>query len=102
MLNIGRNTLIVAAFILGSSAAFAQAPPAGPSDRSGGGAAELSAITACDEAQMAAAEASLKKMNDGAKKTSAMKEMAMAREMMMKKDLAACKTHMTTASGMMR
>lgn len=97
-----RNTLIAAALVLGASAAFAQAPPAGPADKSGGGAAQQSGITACDEAQMTAAEASMKKMSEGAKKTSAMKEMAMARDMMAKKDLAACKTHMTSAMGMMK
>ena len=97
-----RTFLMGAAIVLASSTAFAQAPPAGPGDRSGGGAAELSGLTACDEAHFTAAEASMMKMSTGSKKAGAMREMAMAHDMMAKKDVAACGKHMTNAMGMMK
>jgi hypothetical protein len=86
-----------------ASAAIAQAPPAGTrGDRSGGGAAEFSASTACDEAHFTAAEASMMKMPHGANKARVMREMAQAHDMMAKKDVAACGKHMTEAMTMMK
>jgi hypothetical protein len=43
----------------------------------------------------------MSKMTDTTKKEGAMKEMAMAKEMMAKKDDGACVTHMTNAQKMM-
>lgn len=54
----------------------------------------------CTEANMTKANADMDKMAAGEKKTMAMKEMAMAKEMMGKKDMAGCKTHMDKAMGM--
>jgi hypothetical protein len=94
-------SLIVA--LLASTASFAQAPPAGSrGDRSGGGAAEFSATTTCDEAHFTAAEASMMKMSPGPNKANAMRAMAMAHDMMAKKDVAACGKHMTEAMTMMK
>ena len=49
----------------------------------------------CTEANMTKASADMDKMPAGEKKTMAMKEMTMAKDMMAKKDMAGCKTHMT-------
>lgn len=94
--------LTVAALVLGTSAAFAQAPGAGPGDRSGGGAAEFSALTPCQEAQFTAAEAALARMSAGQNKTAAQRELTSAKQMMAQNDLAACRTHMTNLTNMMR
>ena len=48
----------------------------------------------CTDANMTKASADMDKMPAGEKKTMAMKEMTMAKDMMGKKDMAACKTHM--------
>ena len=52
----------------------------------------------CTEANMTKAEADMGKMSAGEKKTDAMKEMSMAKDMMAKKDMAGCKTHMNKAA----
>ena len=52
----------------------------------------------CTQANMTKAEADMGKMPSGQKKTDAMKEMSMAKDMMAKKDMAGCKTHMNKAA----
>jgi hypothetical protein len=54
----------------------------------------------CTDANMTKASADMDKMPAGEKKTMAMKEMTMAKDMMGKKDMAGCKTHMNKAMGM--
>lgn len=54
----------------------------------------------CTEANMTKASADMDKMPAGEKKTMAMKEMTMAKDMMGKKDMAACKTHLNKAMEM--
>ena len=56
----------------------------------------------CNDANMMKASADMDKMPAGEKKTMAMKEMTMAKEMMGKKDMAGCKTHMDKMMGMMK
>ena len=51
----------------------------------------------CDETGMNAMHADIQSMEDGEAKTTAMKEMKMAEEMMAKKDMKACATHMHNA-----
>jgi hypothetical protein len=51
----------------------------------------------CDETSMNAMHADIQAMNEGEAKTTAMKEMKMAEEMMAKKDMKACATHMHNA-----
>ena len=51
----------------------------------------------CKKTSMQAIKADIQAMNDGEAKTVAMKEMKMAEEMMDKKDMNACKTHMHNA-----
>ena len=54
----------------------------------------------CTDANMTKASADMDKMPAGEKKTMAMKEMTMAKDMMAKKDMAQCKTHMNKAMEM--
>ena len=54
----------------------------------------------CTDANMMKANADMDKMGAGEKKSMGMKEMTMAKEMMAKKDMAGCKTHMNKAMGM--
>lgn len=96
------RTVTAVALIVGASAAFAQAPAAGPGDRSGGGAAEFSALTPCQEAQFTAAEAALAQMSAGQNRTAAERELTSAKQMMAQNDLAACQTHMTNFTRMVR
>jgi len=51
----------------------------------------------CKKTSMQAIKADIQAMNDGEAKTTAMKEMKMAEEMMDKKDMNACKTHIHNA-----
>jgi hypothetical protein len=51
----------------------------------------------CKKTSMQAIKADIQAMTDGEAKTVAMKEMKMAEEMMDKKDMNACKTHMHNA-----
>jgi hypothetical protein len=51
----------------------------------------------CNETGMNAMHADIQSMNEGEAKTTAMKEMKMAEEMMAKKDMKACATHMHNA-----
>ena len=55
----------------------------------------------CSEASMMTANASVMKMTDATKKTAAMKEMDMAKDMMAKKDEKGCVAHLEKAMGMM-
>jgi hypothetical protein len=56
----------------------------------------------CSEASMTKANADMMKMSDATKKTAAMKELDMAKEMMAKKDEKGCMMHMEKAMGMMK
>jgi hypothetical protein len=51
----------------------------------------------CNEASMNAMTADVQAMKDGEDKTMAMKEMDMAKDMMGKKDMEGCMTHMHNA-----
>jgi hypothetical protein len=51
----------------------------------------------CSEASMTKANADMMKMTDATKKAATMKEMEMAKEMMMKKDEKGCMMHMEKA-----
>jgi hypothetical protein len=51
----------------------------------------------CTETSVNAMNADIQSMNDGEAKTTAMNEMKMAEEMMGKKDMQACMTHMHNA-----
>lgn len=51
----------------------------------------------CNETGMTAMHADIQSMDEGEAKTTAMKEMKMAEEMMAKKDMKACATHMQNA-----
>ena len=51
----------------------------------------------CKKTSMQAIKADIQAMNDGEAKTLAMKEMKMADEMMDRKDMNACKTHLHNA-----
>ena len=51
----------------------------------------------CNETGMNAIQADIQSMNAGEAKTTAIKEMKMAEEMMAKKDMKACATHMHNA-----
>jgi hypothetical protein len=51
----------------------------------------------CNETGMNAMHADIQSMNEGEAKTTAMKEMKMAEEIMAKKDMKACMTHMHNA-----
>ena len=51
----------------------------------------------CTETSINAMNADIQAMDDGEAKTTAMKEMKMAEEMMAKKDMKACVTHMHNA-----
>jgi hypothetical protein len=51
----------------------------------------------CSETGMNAMRADIQSMTDGEAKTTAMKEMKMAEDMMARKDMKACATHMHNA-----
>jgi hypothetical protein len=70
-----------------------------------GGASNQSSTTggtmmACNADNMKKAKMDMDKMPAGEKKTGAMKEMGMADDMMAKKDMAGCGTHMNNAMKM--
>ena len=54
----------------------------------------------CTDSNMMKASGDMDKMPAGEKKNMAMKEMTMAKDMMAKKDMAQCKTHMNKAMEM--
>ena len=62
--------------------------------------AQMGGMMDCTDANMMKAGADMDKMPAGEKKTMAMKDMNMAKEMMAKKDMAQCKTHMNKAMEM--
>ena len=62
--------------------------------------AQAAEMMDCTDANMTKASADMDKMAAGEKKTMAMKDMTMAKEMMAKKDMAGCKTHMNKAMEM--
>jgi len=51
----------------------------------------------CDETAMSAMRADIQAMDDGEAKTTALKEMQMAEDMMAKMDMKACASHMHNA-----
>jgi hypothetical protein len=51
----------------------------------------------CTETSVNAVNADIQAMSDGEAKTTAMKEMQMAEDMMAKKDMEGCRTHMHNA-----
>ncbi len=55
----------------------------------------------CKKVNIQAMNADIQAMNDGETKTSAMKEMEIAEEMMAKQDMKACATHMRNAMEVM-
>jgi hypothetical protein len=55
----------------------------------------------CTEADMTKMNAEGAKMTDATKKAAVMKEMGMARDMMAKKDMTGCMTHMDNAMKIM-
>ena len=61
--------------------------------------AQMGGMMDCTDANMMKAGADMDKMPVGEKKTMAMKDMTMAKEMMAKKDMAQCKAHMNKAMG---
>jgi hypothetical protein len=88
---------------LACSVAIAQAPPQGsPGDRSGGGAAEFSALTPCDEARFSAAERALADMPPSDRRTRAMQQVSAAREMFNQREQRACSIHLESAMLYMR
>jgi hypothetical protein len=56
------------------------------------------AAVSCTEADWTKVQTAAGKIPDATKKASAMKELDMAKDMMAKKDMAACATHMTAAN----
>ncbi len=73
-----------------SLTAFASAPPTFAVAHEG-------AQMECNETGINAMNADIQSMNDGEAKTTAMKEIQMAEEMMAKKDMKACMAHMYNA-----
>lgn len=61
--------------------------------------APATAQTECNGANMALAQVDMDKMPAGEKKSMAMKDMATAKEMMEKKDMAGCQNSMNKAMG---
>ncbi len=55
----------------------------------------------CTQAELTKLDADTAKMTDATKKTAAMKEVTMAKDMMAKKDTKGCVTHMDNAMKMM-
>lgn len=51
----------------------------------------------CNDSNIKAMKADVQAMPDGESKTTALKEMQAAQDMMQKKDMQSCKTHMNTA-----
>lgn len=62
--------------------------------------AQTGTMMDCTDANMTKASADIDKMPAGEKKTMAMTEMSMAKDMMAKKDMAKCKDSMNKAMGM--
>lgn len=62
--------------------------------------AQSGAMMDCSASNMTKANADMDKMPAGEKKNMAMKEITMAKDMMAKKDMAGCKTHMNKAMEM--
>jgi hypothetical protein len=56
------------------------------------------AAVSCTEADWTKVHTAAGSISDATKKASAMKELDMAKDMMAKKDMAACATHMTAAN----
>jgi hypothetical protein len=108
--NLVRNVLAASAFVVFGGAAIAQAPNNdGRADKSGGGAAEMSATTgstasssSCNADGIKVAEGAAMKMTNASMKTDTMKEIDMAKAMMAKNDMAGCKMHLDKATSMLK
>jgi hypothetical protein len=74
-------------YSLGVLALFAAAPVS----------AQTKNMMDCTESNLTTSMGTVEKMPAGEKRTVAMREMGMARDMMGKKDMAACKTHLNNA-----
>lgn len=83
-------TLAALGFALAVSAAQAQTKPAAPDTTP-------MTPTSCSDGELAKMNAETAKMEDPAKKAAAMKEMTLASDMMAKKDMKACATHLGNA-----
>ena len=59
---------------------------------------QANAAVTCTQADWTKVNDAAGKMTDATKKATAMKELAMAKDMMDKKDMAACTTHMAAAN----
>jgi hypothetical protein len=94
--------LISPAIFVSSFGAYAQAPSPGPADRNGGGAAEFSALTPCDEARFSVAETQFQRMQLGDRKTRARGELDAALEMFKRNESRACSIHLSSAMLWMR
>jgi hypothetical protein len=77
----------LAASLCLSGAAFAETSPG---------------MMGCSEANMTIMQDSMMKMSDASKRAAAMKEMDMAKSMMVKKDMKGCEMQMQKAQGMMK
>lgn len=87
-----RTTMTLAAlgFVLALSPAGAQTAPAVPNTTP-------LPPTTCSDAELAKMNVETSKMTDPDKKAAAMKEMTLASDMMAKKDMNACATHLGNA-----
>jgi hypothetical protein len=105
-----RNLVVGSALLAFGGIALAQAPNAdGRSDKSGGGAGEMSTATgstasssACNADGVKIAEGAAMKMTNASMKADTMKEIDMAKAMMAKNDMAGCKMHLDKATSMMK
>jgi hypothetical protein len=84
-------------FWLIAGGAYAQAPSPGPGDRNGGGAAEFSGVTPCDEARFSLAETEFSRMQVGDRRSRARGELDAALAMLKRDEMRACSIHLTSA-----
>ena len=85
---------IAVAMVASISAANAQATNMGPTDNNQN--------MVCTEQAMTKANSDMQAMPDSPRRTDAMREMAMARDAMGRRDMDACRMSMDRAMGMMR
>jgi hypothetical protein len=102
MLNARFALLISQLAFVFAGGAYAQAPAPGPADRNGGGAAEFSALTPCDEARFSVAETQFERMQVGDRKSRARSELDAALEMFKRNESRACSIHLSSAMLWMR
>ena len=85
--------------LMASVPAVAQSTDKAPPPAAANGADQTTALD-CTANNMAKGHSMMMGMPDGEKKTMGMQEMTMAKDMMEKKDMAGCKTHMNKGMGM--